>query len=216
MRILDFSDGLTSATPPSETEIPISVLKQEVPTGAVNGVNAAFVISDTPISADNVIVSVDGVIRPESEWSLSGTTVTFGGSHIPATGQNVYILFMVEAAPSGGGGGGGSSLIDAHGSQAAPVQVTPASGLTPSTENDQVWFIAPLSGGATPITANPQIAAGTDIGQRLIIKGTSASDYYTFAHGTGLDLNGPILLTNNQSVTLTWGGTSWTEDSRRA
>ena len=103
-RILDFSDGFTSSVPPATTEIPISSLKQEVPTGTVDGVNAAFVISDTPISSDNVIVTLDGIIIPETEWALAGTTITF--TTPPALGQSVYIIFAVEEASGGGGGGG--------------------------------------------------------------------------------------------------------------
>ena len=215
-RILDFADGFTSALPPSVTEIPISVLVQETPSGTIDGVNVTFVLAQEPIDADNLLVFVDGILRPKTEWSLSTATITFGGSHIPVDGQNVYCAYMVEAASTGGGGGGGGgSAIDAHGSKASPSQIVPASGLTPTAENDQIWWLAPLSGGATPITANPQIGAGTTIGQRLTIVGTDATNYYTLADGNGLDLNGPINLDDNQSIVLHWDGTNWTEIARR-
>lgn len=111
------------------------------------------------------------------------------------------------------GGGGGS--ISANGDFAAPVQISPSGGLTPQNVNDQVWWLAPLSGGATPITANPQILAGGAVGQRLTLKGTSATNYYIFSDGNGLSLNGPINLTNNNSIELMWDGSQWSENSRR-
>lgn len=107
------------------------------------------------------------------------------------------------------------SPIEAHGSFASPMQITPSSGLTPTAAYDQVWWLAPLSGGSTPVTATTQIAAGTTIGQRLTLKGTSTSNYYVFSDGNGLSLNGPINLDSNNSIELFWDGTQWSENSRR-
>lgn len=77
---------------------------QETPTGTVNGTNDTFTLSTTPNSAEGVLVTVDGIVRPETEWSLVGNDIVFGASHIPQVGQNVYVYF---SAGAGGGGGGG-------------------------------------------------------------------------------------------------------------
>lgn len=74
---------------------------QEAPVaGVVNGINPNFQITVEPITADSIIVYVDGVARPNTEWSIVGTTITFGGSHIPATGQDVYFFYLSKGTPS--------------------------------------------------------------------------------------------------------------------
>jgi|SRR6266850_1667671 len=107
-----------------------------------------------------------------------------------------------------------SSTIEVHGSAASPITITAAGGITPTSANDQVWWTQ-SAGGAVPITANPQIAAGSTIGQRLTLKGTSATNYIQLAAGSGVDQNGPVNLTNNQAIEYMWDGSSWSENTRR-
>lgn len=154
----------------------------------------------------------------ENEGSGVGVFDTLSGSLLKffslVAGTNVTIAY------DGSGGikinaTGSGSAIEAHGSYASPQTISPSAGLSPSTANDQVWWAAPSSGGATAITANPQIAAGTTIGQRLTLKGASATNYYTFADGNGLRLNGPLSLTDQQACELMWDGSAWSENSRR-
>jgi hypothetical protein len=89
-----------------------SVGYQEVPSGTVDGVNDTFTLSNTPTDSDQIIVFVDGVARPESEWSLVTNTVVFGPSHIPVTDQTVHVWYLIPGAGGGGGGGGGGSAFD--------------------------------------------------------------------------------------------------------
>ena len=70
--------------------------------------------------------------------------------------------------------------------------------------------------GAVNSTASPQVAAGTNTQQMLILKGGSASDYLILEDGDGLSLNGPCELTDQQALTLIWDGSVWFEISRRA
>lgn len=119
----------------------------------------------------------------------------------------------ISASASGGGGGGSR---EAHGDGGRPETITPSVGVPATSANDQVWWLAPpSSSGAVPVTSSTQIGAGSAVGQRITLKGISASDYYTFQDGNGLSLNGPLNLTNNQAITLSWDGSVWSEDSRR-
>lgn len=130
-------------------------------------------------------------------------------------GTSGYIWTSIDGSgtgswmPSSGGG-----ALSPNGSQASPVMITAAGGITASSDQRQLWYTV-SAGGAVPITANPQISAGSVVGQELVIFGTSATDYIVFSDGTGLSLNGPINLTDNASITLIWGGTTWSEASRR-
>lgn len=101
------------------------------------------------------------------------------------------------------------------GSQASPSAVTAAGGVPFSGSNYQnAIFVSTASGNVT-VTANPQVAAGSLVGQKFYIVGTSAANTVTLADGTGLNLNGPITLTNNSSLLLMWDGGVWTELARR-
>lgn len=101
------------------------------------------------------------------------------------------------------------------GSQASPTLITAVGGVTfAGTNYFNINFIAGDS-GAIDVTANPQITAGTNVGQQLTLIGTHATNTVTLEHGTGLDLNGTWVGGNNSSLSLVWNGSAWTEVSRR-
>ncbi len=77
----------------------------------------------------------------------------------------------------------------------------------------QMMFIYGFD-GAVIMTANPQILAGTVLGQELYIFGTSGSDWVQFQNGNGLKLNGNCKLINGASLYLIWDGADWAEVSR--
>jgi hypothetical protein len=114
-----------------------------------------------------------------------------------------------------GGGGGGS--WETHGSGASPISVVPGTGITPTSSNQQVWWITPSSGsGAVTITATPPIAAGSTIGQHLTLKSVAASNYLVLPSVAGVDINGACSFgTYGQAICLVWDGASWSEDTRR-
>lgn len=101
------------------------------------------------------------------------------------------------------------------GSQASPTAITAAGGISFSGTNYFNINYIVGSPGAVTVTANPQIATGTSVGQQLILIGTSATNTVTLADGTGLSLNGSWVGGNNSSLILNWNGSVWTEISRR-
>ena len=117
-------------------------------------------------------------------------------------------MFLFE--PKGGGGGS----VSVTGSRGTPTDITAGGGITPGTSTFQKIYIQG-SGGAVTVTANPQVAAGTTDGQRLILVGRSDTNTVTLANGTGLSLNGNITLGDDDTLDLSWDGTSWCEVSRR-
>lgn len=65
---------------------------QETPSGTVNSSNVTFTIANTPVSTASLKVYLDGLLqRQTSDYSLSGTTITFVTA--PATGQSVYATY---------------------------------------------------------------------------------------------------------------------------
>ncbi len=95
----------------------------------------------------------------------------------------------------------------------APTAVTAAGGITPTSALRQLRFLVG-SPGAVVVSANPQIVAGTVIGQELLLTGTSDSLSVTIQNGTGLELNGPCVLKNGSRISLVWDGTVWGEIAR--
>lgn len=74
---------------------------QETPGGVVNGVNDTFgPLTYTPSSNESIWVFVDGVLRPNTEWSVSGLSIVFGPGFIPITGQDVYVAYLYAGIPA--------------------------------------------------------------------------------------------------------------------
>ena len=105
----------------------------------------------------------------------------------------------VNIAPSGdtlvfsaAGGGSGSGALAVLGAPEALV-ISATSGITASLEQRVLIYVT-TSGGAIPVTANPQISAGVTVGQELMLQGTSPTDYPILANGRGISINGEIEL----------------------
>jgi len=187
-----------------------SELIKEIPSGTVDGVNDTFTFSDLAVDAASVWVFVDGV------YILSGFTFTPGitqssitfTSNIPVVGQTVEVhYFKSVTTPIQ------TSILVPSGSLASPNVITAAGGVTVTSSQRQYQFVE-SSGGAVTVTANPQVQAGSIVGQELILEGTSDTDYPTLNDGTGLALNGSVDLKNEKKIYLVWNGAKWSEISR--
>jgi len=68
------------------------VFEQETPSGTVDGTNATFTLTAEPHDTKQAMVYLNGGIqRRTSDWSISGTTLTF--VQAPALGQTVYVTY---------------------------------------------------------------------------------------------------------------------------
>lgn len=115
--------------------------------------------------------------------------------------------FMQLSAGSGGGGN-----LSVRGTMVAPLEIDETVGIEVERSSRQLAFISSQSGeGAQEITANPQIEAGTSLGQELILVGTSDTDYIKLVSGSGLYLSSPRFLKLNQIIRLIWSGLLWVE-----
>jgi hypothetical protein len=136
-------------------------------------------------------------------------------------GANVTVTEVADdiVISSTGGGGGGGQYVP-QGSESAPETVDPLVGIAPTSDPLGSWYLQGQSGhGRQSVTANPQVAAGSFVGQRLALMISNSADYPVFTDGTGLSLNGvwpdiasPILYSK---LELEWTGLRWSECSRR-
>ncbi len=92
------------------------------------------------------------------------------------------------------------------------VGATGLTGIVFGAEQKRVIFVV---GDGNAITANPQIPAGTFVGQECILFGTSDGLPVTFNHGTGLSLvSANIVLGNGTSARMMWDGSAWADIGR--
>lgn len=177
---------------------------------------AVFTMSEAPVNSSVPIVFKDG------EEQKSGTdytyavilgvpTITYGAAPDPA---EVTTAFALTANQPGAGGSSMTGGFVVYGSTISPLVITAAGGVTSTSDQRALMFLV-SSGGQVNITANPQISAGTKVGQELRLVGTSDTNYITMQDGNGLSLNGPISLKNHQVIDLWWDGSVWVEDARR-
>jgi hypothetical protein len=119
------------------------------------------------------------------------------------------------------GGAGGGGVPSQIGETGDPRIIVPADGILEVDENmsttavSQVIYAECFDAGVTDISANPQIEAGTVIGQFMELKGTSSTHAYKLKDGNGLDLNAEWVSFNKNTLGLRWNGTVWSECYRR-
>lgn len=105
------------------------------------------------------------------------------------------------------------------GSRGTPRDIVAGTGITSgashmsTTALTQVIFIQG-SGGAVDLTANPQIEAHTVVGARLTLIGRSDTNTVKLDTGTGLELNGSVILGASDIIELMWDGTAYIEIGR--
>lgn len=102
----------------------------------------------------------------------------------------------------------------ATGSTASPTVITAVGGITPANAVDEIIFVK-SDGGAVTISASPAIAAGSFVGQYLTLIGTDDTNSLQIQDGTGLNLNGAVIINNGQVLKLLWNGSAWLEIFRR-
>ncbi len=98
---------LTGATPqPSDilaasyrlsVSIPgVGFVDQETPAGSINGVNAAFTLSQSPSPSSSLVIYRNGVrLTPGVDYTAVGTAVTFGSTLVPQTGDTLLCTYRI-------------------------------------------------------------------------------------------------------------------------
>lgn len=152
--------------------------------------------------------------------------VTISNAGVTAIGVKKVLATMLGSGAASSGavatadGSGGvtytapvSVAPSISGSIGTPTAITAVGGVVFSgTSYSNTYFISG-SGGAVTVTANPQISAATNVGQKLdLIGGTNT---VTLADGNGLSLNGSWVGGVNSALVLEWDGTVWHELTRR-
>ncbi len=116
--------------------------------------------------------------------------------------------FSAASAPSLTG-----SVATVTGSTGSPTAIT-ASGVTVSDVSQEIIFIEG-SGGAVEVTGSPAISAGSVVGQKLTLLGTSDANAVQFNSGNGIRLNGAKVMKNHSVLEFVWDGTLWKEEYRK-
>ena len=106
------------------------------------------------------------------------------------------------------------------GTLGAPLSIDPTLGFktanTTYTPNspDQIIFCQGLNTGNNDMTSlNPPIQAGTIVGQKLRLCGTSSTKYITLGGGFGILMPGTVILNEETSLKLWWNGSAWEQDT---
>ena len=149
-----------------------------------------------------------GVANPTAGSVLVGNGSSAVSLVAPGTSGNILTsngTTWTSAAPS--------NAPSVSGTAASPITITAVGGVSFSGTNYFNVSVIGGSGGNVTVSATPQVAAATSVGQQLILIGTTNT--VTLADGNGLSLNGPIVLGANGALTLVWTGTVWAEVSRR-
>jgi len=113
---------------------------------------------------------------------------------------------------SGSGSGGGARVIS--GTRAAPLSITAGGGITASATDIREMVFVQGSGGHVTVTANPQISAGFQVGQEILIRSRNNDQTLTLVNGNGLVLNGDWTGAEDDSLAVSWDGTNWVEEYR--
>lgn len=171
-------------------------------------------VFDTTLPTD--IETADAVlaVNPTGDGFVMGPTIsTISGASASAAAAAASAAAAAASATA--------AQRTVFGTRASPRTVVAATGITAAashmstTANRQLIFVQGDGAGLTDISANPQIQAGTIVGQEMLLIQRSSSAQLKLDDGDGLLLNGTCILeVEGQSITLVWDGTTWCEESR--
>lgn len=182
---------------------------QEIPAGAVNGINDTFTLTNQPSSQQSTMLFVDGVAVETTDWSLIQgvpSKIQFQPGAIPATGQNVYIFYLTNANTGGGGGGGvtgaanigaGSGIFGLFVNDVANIlnfrSLKQGSNMTFAVDIDGTLIISSTGGGGGSREVHGKASAPIAIAAFLGLTPTSATDQVWWV--TPMSGSGQVLVT---------------------
>lgn len=98
-----------------------------------------------------------------------------------------------------------------HGSRASSIGIDNTGIQADGGVLEQVWYVKGNGGPIDLTGVNPQIKAGTSVGQRIEVTGTDNTNTLTIANGTGVIANGSRVLEDGSVWGARWNGTAWQE-----
>lgn len=161
------------------------------------------------ITTPGYLLHVNGSVGIESSISLIGSSanIILGNNYISGDGDDEGLFIASNGDVTIGGSSPKAEFtVEADTSINGTIALAPNSSLSVSagtsiTVTNGIMRVVG-SGGAVDITANPQIAAGNNDGQIVIIKGLSDTNTVRFDDGAGLELNSGLSFTLGRRDTL--------------
>lgn len=183
----------------------------------VQGIDSAgvtkVILLHNASSAKITLAHQNGSATANDRFSLpSSRAVTIAaGSSIELFYDTVDTRWKLKS-----GAGSGSDPVS-FGTIASPVTIAAATGFATAQNNmdngvgtQTIIAKGPTAATEVAISANPQIEAGTVIGQEMDLIGGSDTDVIVISNGNGLLLDADsIPLYANTLVTLKWDGVQW-------
>lgn len=158
----------------------------------------------------------------DSGGTAANRIVTGTGNDLTVLDKaSVILIYDNNASRWTAVGGSGGGTVTLFGSTGSPRSIVAGTGITSGSSHmsasvsEQIIFVVGNSAGENDISANPQITAGTIIGQKMNIVGTSDDNFIKLEDGTGLDLSSPWYSYNKKVLKLYWNGSVWSENGRR-
>ena len=70
---------------------------EEVPVGIINGANRTFTLSQIPMSAQSLLLFLDGVAMTQGvDYSIAAATIRFAAASTPRTGDSLLAYYWVQ------------------------------------------------------------------------------------------------------------------------
>jgi hypothetical protein len=74
----------------------VGFVDQQTPTGAINGVNTAFTLTQAPSPSASLTVFLNGLLMSAGvDYTLSGSTITFATASVPHTGDILLCSYRI-------------------------------------------------------------------------------------------------------------------------